>query len=586
VKVTVLENIPEDPEIILAWNNLVFRMERPEVFFSHQWALAASRAFSDSLCPLTFLVHESGRLAGVAAMATNRESPDTAFFLTANTADYCDIVSDPETRGAVLAAVLEEVKKLNVSDLVFANVPAESHTLRGIAAIARSHRFHLHERPAYDCRVITLGGKEQRQAVLQSVVRKEREKRGLKKLGQLGPIHLAHLSTEQLETGLESIFAAQISRFLATNRLSPLIRPQRRFFLNELARLLSSAGWLKVSQLEVNGRPVAWNYGFRFVDCWFWYLPTFQIQYEESSPGSCLLRLITEEACADPSVERLDLGLGDEAYKERFSNAICSTRYVQVSKSMTRHLVNVGRHWLAASAGRFPAMDKQLRGGRDLFHSLQSRIDKTGMVATAMHALTSAKRLVVSEDELVFFEAPRMESENEGVTLSPLGWEEIASAALNNTDDGPTLEYLVRCAQRLRQGRATGYFLPGRGTQPSHFLWVNLYDGFHLSEFNSRLESNDPNAAMIFDCWTPAAQRGRGNYAKAIRLAAAFLQRQQRQVWIFSAAKNESSVRGILRAGFMYRFSLVRSRRLWHTALSRRVDQSAVRGLVNAGDSN
>jgi len=63
VKVTVLEKIPEDPEIILAWNNLVFRMERPEVFFTHQWALAASRAFSDSLCPLTFLVHESGRLA-------------------------------------------------------------------------------------------------------------------------------------------------------------------------------------------------------------------------------------------------------------------------------------------------------------------------------------------------------------------------------------------------------------------------------------------------------------------------------------------------------------------------------------------
>jgi len=63
VKVTVLEKIPEDPEIILAWNNLVFRMERPEVFFTHQWALASSRAFSDSLSPLTFLVHESGSLA-------------------------------------------------------------------------------------------------------------------------------------------------------------------------------------------------------------------------------------------------------------------------------------------------------------------------------------------------------------------------------------------------------------------------------------------------------------------------------------------------------------------------------------------
>jgi hypothetical protein len=281
-------------------------------------------------------------------------------------------------------------------------------------------------------------------------------------------------------------------------------------------------------------------------------------------------------------VKRLDLGSGDEPYKERFSNAISSTRYVHLSKSMTRHLVNVGRHWLATSARRFPVMEKQLRMGRDLFRRLQSRIGKTGMVATAKHALTRVRRSLVSEDELVFFEAPRIRTlEDESVTLSPLGWEDIASAALNNADDEPTLKYLMRCAQRLRQGLATGYFLLGRGTQPSHLLCVDLYDGFHLSEFNSRLESSDPTAAMIFDCWTPAAQRGHGNYATAIRLAAAHLQRQQRHVWIFSAAKNESSVRGILEAGFVYRFSLVRSRRLWHATLSRREGTTTYHRNIN-----
>jgi CelD/BcsL family acetyltransferase involved in cellulose biosynthesis len=572
VKVTVLEKIPEDPEIILAWNNLVFRMERPEVFFTHQWALAASRAFSDSLQPLTFLVYESGRLVGVAAMAIHRESPDTTFFLTASTADYCDIVSEPESRAAVLTAVLAEMNKLGVRNLIFANVPSESNTLRAIAAVARSNHFHVHERPAYDCGVISLGDKEQRNTILQSVARKEREKRGLKKLGQLGTIHLAHLSAEQLETGLESIFTAQISRFLATNRLSPLIRPQRRFFLTELGRLLSSAGWLMVSQLEVNGRPVAWNYGFRFFDSWFWYLPTFQIEYEDSSPGSCLLRLLTEQVCADESVKRLDLGLGDETYKERFSNAISSTRHVQLSKSMPHHLASVVRYWLAASAGKLPSMDKWLRGGRDRLRTLKDRIGKTGVVATATYALTRSKRKVVSEDEVAVFEAPPMKvSENERLILNPLGWEQIAAAAMNNADDEQTLEYLVRCAQRLRQGRATGYFLQEQGQQPSHFLWVDKYDGFHLSEIDSKLEASDPSAAMIFDCWTPLAQRGHGRYAMAIRLAAAHLQKQQRQVWIFSATRNESSLRGILKAGFVYRYSLVRSRILWHTTLSRRV---------------
>lgn len=575
--VTVLEKVPEDPEIILAWNDLVLRMESPEVFFTHQWALAASRSFSDTLCPLIFLVFgsdgESGRLDGVAAMAVNRESPAAAFFLTASTADYCDIVSAPENRETVLAAVLKEMKKRNVQGLVLANVPAESLTLRVIGTLARANRLHLHERRAYECGVISFGDAEQRQTVLQSVVRKEKEKRGLKKLGQLGPVQVTHLSCEPLETVLQSIFVAHISRFFATNRLSPLIRPQRRIFLVELGKLMSHAGWLKISQLEVKSRPIAWNYGFRFLDSWFWYLPTFEIQYEETSPGSCLLRLLIEEACADPSVKRLDMGLGDETYKARFSNDSRLTRQVELSGSMQRHLINVGRHGLATFVRKFPVVDKQLRSGRNLFHTMQGRIGRPAMVAAA---LARAKRSVASEDEVAFFEAPPFEvppmsaSETDGAALSPLSWEAIAIAAMNNADDEETLKYLARSAQRLKRDRVTGYFLQGQERQPSHFLWVDHYDGFHLSEINSTLKSADPEAAMIFDCWTPVAQRGQGHYVTAIRMAAAYLQKQNRKAWIFSGASNESSVRGILKAGFVYSFSLVSRIRLLHATVSRR----------------
>jgi CelD/BcsL family acetyltransferase involved in cellulose biosynthesis len=570
VKITVLDKVPEDPEIILSWNELAFRMERPEVFYTHQWALAANRAFSDTLCPLILLAYESGRLAGVAAMATEPESPDTAFFLTASTADYCDIVSGREGREATLVTILEEMDKLGVRNLILANVPAESQTLRAVKEVAKSHRFHLCLRPAYDCGVITLANDEQRRSVLKTVERKEREKRALKKLSQFGPIHVSHLSGEHAEIALRSIFTAQIARFLATNRLSPLIQQQRRIFLMELGRLLTLAGWLKVSQLEVNREPIAWNYGFRFFDSWFWYLPTFRIQYEESSPGSCLLRLLTEEACADPSVERLDLGLGDEAYKERFANTISSTHYLQLSRSLSRHLAIVGRNLLATLVGRFPAIDKKIRLGRKFVYVLQNRVRKAGLLATTKHALTRVKNGVVSEDEIAFFEAPQITiTEDESVTLHPLAWENVAVAAMNNADDEQTLAYLMRCAQRLRTSCSKGYCLQERDREPSHFLWVDSYDAFRVSEIDSTLESSDPSAVIIFDCWTPAAKRGHGNYVKAIRLAAAYQQKQQRHVWIFSVVKNESSLRGIIKAGFVHRFSIVRNRMLGHTTLLR-----------------
>jgi hypothetical protein len=53
-------------------------------------------------------------------------------------------------------------------------------------------------------------------------------------------------------------------------------------------------------------------------------------------------------------------------------------------------------------------------------------------------------------------------------------------------------------------------------------------------------------------------------------MAAAYLQKQQRQVWIFSTAENEPCVQGILEAGFVYRFSLVRNTKLVYSTLSRR----------------
>jgi CelD/BcsL family acetyltransferase involved in cellulose biosynthesis len=586
VKVTVLDEIPEDPEIVLAWNNLVSRMARPEIFFTQQWASAASHAFSDTLRPLTFLVHEFGELRGVAAMAVTRESLHSAFFLTASTADYCDILSAPEARPAVFAALLDEMNKRSIRDLVFANVPAESNTLQAIAAAAPSRGFHIHDRPGYDCGIIALGDDEQRRSVLQSVMRKEHEKRGLKKLGRLGPVQVTHLvaqfnaekNAKELESALEPIFAAQILRFLATNRVSPLTYSPRRHFLTELARLMSSAGWLKISQLEVGGKPVAWNYGFRFFDSWFWYLPTFQMQYEESSPGSCLLRLLTEEACADPSVKRLDLGLGGEAYKERFSSAVSSTRYVKLSKSRTRHLLTVGRNKLAASAEKLPILDRQLRGGREVFHSIKTRMNQMGLAAITTRTLTKVKRTVTSEDEIAFFEAPHIEISDGSAVLKALTWGDIAPAALHSADDDQTLKYLGRCAQRMRDRSATGYFLPGQQAQPAHFLWLRSYDGFVLSEIDSTLESNHASAMrmMIFDCWTPAAQRGHGHYTTAIRLAAAEIQKQQKQAWIFSATSNKSSIRGIIKAGFVYRFSLVRSRKLFHTTMSRREDTSSL----------
>jgi hypothetical protein len=359
-----------------------------------------------------------------------------------------------------------------------------------------------------------------------------------------------------------------------------------------LSDLLSHSGWLKISQLEIDGRPVAWNYGFRFGGSWFWYLPTFEMEYEHVSPGSCLLRLLVEEGARDASLQWLDLGLGDEPYKERFANNVRETRYVHLSRGFARHVVSRIRQMLNGAAARFPDFGDKVRGVRAFCQACANRVRENGILATAGQFARRAVRSLASQDEVLLFEAPAGAWNGAGILsgdsppqLLPVTWEHLVEASISNSGDADTLKYLMRCARRLKKPGSSGFLLQDIEGRPVHFLWIENYDGFHLSEIDYKLDAASAaamsseavnSAAMIFDCWTPAAYRGRGHYATAIRLAAAKLRREGRSAWIFSGAQNVSSLRGILKAGFVYRFSLVRSRRLGRSTLAHRESTSAI----------
>ncbi len=565
--VKVLNEIPEDPDLSEAWNSLVLGMENPEVFLTYQWALAAGRGFQSRLSPRLFLLYEAEQLMGVAALALDPDAPQALFFLTSSTADYCDVVSAPATRRQVLHELLNEIRRLGFRDMVFANVPANSATLDSLAAAAGPQRFYVTSRPAYNCGVVELSGEEQREALLQNLTAKSREKRALKRLTNLGAVKVIHLTeAEQIGPSVESIISAQISRFLASERVSPLVGSERRAFLRHLGNLLSQSGWLKISQLEINDRPVAWNYGFRFGGSWFWYLPTFQMDYEHVSPGSCLLRLLVEQGAKDSSLSRLDLGLGDEAYKDRFANKVRQTRYVHITRGMVRHALSTARESLSSLAARHPALGDKLRRARDFIGAAIVRVQDMGAIGTMRFLGRKLTKSLASEDEVLLFEASAVSTDVPS-RLVRLTREHLVEASILYPSDRETLRYLMRCARRLNQRVASGFVLSDDSGQPVHFLWMQAYDGFRLDEIDYTLEANMSSATMIFDCWTPSARRGHGYYAAALRQAAAQLRREGKSPWIFSGARNQFSWRGILKAGFEYRFSLIRRSRFGHSTV-------------------
>ena len=361
MRIVVLRKIPEEPSLLRQWDDLVLQMERPEVFYTSEWALAVQSAYQASLKPLLLLGSDSDDLVGVACLATDTSEQDVSF-LAATTADYCEFLSHPQRRAEFVDKVFAELRQLRARNLVLASLPADSATPAAVRAAAEKHAFHVYMRPACLCVQVELGFGEQRREIKCALARKKKLRRYLRTMEREGPVTFAHLqSAAQIQAALPEFMNAHVARFRSTQRTSVLSTPERRFFLEELTRRFSGSEVVTLSMLRVGDRPVAWNYGFQFHGSWFWYQPTFDSRQEENSPGQCLLLKIVTEACDMNEIKVVDLGLGAEGYKDRFGNSTRQTLDVTMTKSWSLHLREIVRYRAASALKRSPKVESAVR---------------------------------------------------------------------------------------------------------------------------------------------------------------------------------------------------------------------------------
>jgi hypothetical protein len=547
------------------WNALLATIDQPQVFYTYEWSLAVGRAYHASLNPLLFLAYDSNEsLCGIVALAATPDDASVSF-LCATTGDYCDFLSLPETKSAFVAGVLAELRKQGIRDVTLTNLPADSGTLAAIQDASRHSGYHCFARTAYVCAQVSLQKIERRPGPKNlALPGKEKLRRFLNAMGRETPVSLDHVrSWDAIKPLLPSFIQVHVARFLLTGRISNLVRHERRAFLAELAKLLGESGWITITRLAAGENTYAWNYGFQFQDTWFWYQPTFDSAIEKYSPGFCLLAKIIEEAAANPAFKVVDLGLGAEQYKDRFCNQSRRTLCVTLRVSASEHTREIVRYGAARMARALPPFETGFRASAMRLRRLNEQVGREGLIAMAARAPRRVRELLWFEEEVFFYEwcstAPPESTTNK---LMPLDANQLASGAVQYEDDAETLAYLLRSASRLRAGGQDGFGLVDPEGRFLHFGWTTVFEGFFLSELNAKVDAPSANSVMIFDCWTPSAVRGRGYYAEAVALIAGHLQEQGKAPWIFSAARNASSVQGLEKSGFRRRYSLTRQRAL------------------------
>jgi CelD/BcsL family acetyltransferase involved in cellulose biosynthesis len=360
LRLVVLKEIAEDTSLWNQWNELIRKLDQPQVFHTYEWALAVQRAYSATLSPLVFLAYDDrNSLCGLTALAIDSECT-RASFLCATTGDYCDFLAMPEYKVAFVSAVLADLRSRGIGEITLTNLPADSATLSAIQQHSTEYGYRSFARTAYICAQVSLR-KLERQAGKKPVLPGQRTmRRKLKALGS--PVRLDHAcSWSEVGPILPEFAQAHISCFQATGRVSNLARPERRLFLEELAKLLSEPGWLILTRLMTGDQAIAWNYGFQFEGVWFWYQPTFDTDLERFSPGSCLLAKLIEEASENPAMHMVDLGLGAEGYKERFANETRETLYVTLRSSTAKHIHEIVRYHAAQLVKASPRLEANVR---------------------------------------------------------------------------------------------------------------------------------------------------------------------------------------------------------------------------------
>ena len=553
-----LNEIPQDAELRARWNALASSVPRPQVFYTYEWALAVQRAYGATLHPLIFLAYDGSEiLCGIVALA--QQEKGKASFLCATTGDYCDFLSLPQQRASLVSAVLSELQNRGIDEVVLTNLPADSETVAVLRDASSGSGYHHFSRTAYWCTQVVLAALPREPGQTKPYLpRRKMVRHSMNAMSRGGTLRIDHANSwDKVAPLLPAFTQTHIGRFLFTARISNLARPERRFFLTELARLLSESGWLVVSRMTSGDRVCAWHYGFRFHDTWFWYQPTFDSEFEKHSPGFCLLTKIIEEAAGDSSVKAVDMGLGAEEYKDRLANTTRETLYVTLHLSAVRHYRERVRYGASRLVKVMPKTEAAARWLIKTYSRIRTRASSGGIA----WVFGKLRELVWLETEVFFYEfGTPAEPHARTMQLRTLDLNALADATSQYVDDPATLDYLLRAAARLRDSRPEGYALMDSEGRFLHFAWATVFEGFFLSELNAKVDSPSADSVMLFDCWTPASQRGRGYYGWTISMIAERVRERGQRPWIFSARKNVASVHGIEKAGFERRYSLTRQR--------------------------
>ncbi len=174
-------------------------------------------------------------------------------------------------------------------------------------------------------------------SLLQSTARKRR-----KLQREHGPVRLVlHEADHGL---LDRALAWKSSQYRRTGRRDRFADSGNRTLVHSLLDVDEVAFGGLLSVLYAGDTVVAAHFGLRSRSTVAWWFPVYDPAFAAYSPGLVFV-LDLARAMAERDLTLLDLGKGDESYKDRLSNTRVPLLRGSVARSAVRHAVHTARQW-------------------------------------------------------------------------------------------------------------------------------------------------------------------------------------------------------------------------------------------------
>ena len=316
IRVRVLEGFDDPACTPGIWNGLLRQGGTDVVYLTWEY----QRAWWESLGSGDLMLMAAERDGEVVAIAPFYAEAGMVWFVGSGAGDYLDFVG-PSADAGVLESLLRAARE-RVSGFVGVRlyaVPGGSPTVDALHAAARRLDWVFYEEKRWPAPAVDLAADPERVRAAVGSGRRERFFR-----------HHGRLELRQFEDGdailpqLGDLFAQHIERFELAGKESFFTDPARCAFFERVTRAAASRGWVRLNRLDWDGRPIAYEYGFRYGSVYFGGPICFAVDLARRSPGKVLFSLLVTGAI-DEGLHTYDLGYGDHAYKFQFATEVRET---------------------------------------------------------------------------------------------------------------------------------------------------------------------------------------------------------------------------------------------------------------------